>query len=78
MLSWEKMRYYSKTTFPTGDGKEAWRDVPEWWISPLRAPNFEGLCDAFFATAECDLLRDEGEGYARKMVEAGNRVTMRR
>ncbi len=32
----------------------------------------------YVATASCDPLRDEGEGYARKLVENGVQVTVRR
>lgn len=72
------MEYLSTTAFSRRNGGLDGEEVPEWWISPLKASNFAGLCDAFLATAECDPLRDEGEGYARKLAEAGNRVTMRR
>ncbi len=43
--------------------------------SPLRASLDElaGLPDAFIVVDECDVLRDEGEAYARKLVAAGVR-----
>lgn len=46
--------------------------------SPLHTRDTAGSVPAFILTAEYDTLRDEGEAYARKLIESGNSVQMRR
>ena len=46
--------------------------------SPIFAQDTTALPPAFLLTAEYDTLRDEGEAFARKLIEAGNQVQVRR
>ncbi|MEU7860911.1 alpha/beta hydrolase [Nonomuraea sp. NPDC049141] len=47
-------------------------------LSPLRLPSVAGLAPATVVTAECDVLRDDGERYGTRLAEAGVPVETRR
>jgi acetyl esterase len=46
-------------------------DKSEAYLSPLHAPNLDGLAAALVATAEFDPLRDEGNAYAKRLMDSG-------
>lgn len=68
------MRWFWDHYVPQG-GKGG--PVPE-ESAPVRAKDHSGLPPALILTAECDVLRDEGEDYARRLREAGVPVELQR
>jgi len=52
-------------------------DAGDWRASPARAASHAGLPPAVIVNAECDVLRDEGAGYAETLRAAGVAVDHR-
>jgi acetyl esterase len=48
------------------------------YAAPSLAPNLEGLPPAYVITAECDPMRDGGELYGQRLLEAGVPATVTR
>lgn len=68
-------REYERGPFLTRAGMDFyWQqygaDPSDPLAAPLRGPDLSGLPPALVITAECDVLRDEGEAYAARLEEA--------
>jgi acetyl esterase len=64
-LTRANMQWFWDCYLPDGKGVP----VPE--AAPLRAASLKGLPPAFVLTAEFDVLRDEGEAFARRLHKEG-------
>ena len=67
------MMYWFWQQYLQGSGQG---DEP--WASPLRADSMAGMPPTTLLTAEFDPLRDEGEAFARRLLEAGISVRLQR
>ncbi|KAI0470535.1 Alpha/Beta hydrolase protein [Xylariaceae sp. FL0804] len=77
-LAWfDKLKWSSLGTTPE-EIAEKRRQIPELYSNLFKARSFSSLPDTLIFTAGADPLRDEGEAYARILVEHGNTVTMKR
>lgn len=78
VLPWTNIKWFGSLTQPPEKLPELRAMWPEWYFSPFKSKNFEGLCPVFIRTGECDPLRDEGEAYGQKLVAEGVTVTVKR
>jgi acetyl esterase/lipase len=77
VLPWARIKFFGSHCFPGGDAGRR-DDMPRWQIAPLEAEDWKDLCPTLLRTGEVDPLRDEGEAYGMRLVEGGNKVTMKR
>lgn len=50
------------------------QSLKDWHISPLFYPTYHKLPPAIILTADCDPIRDDGQEYAKKLMQAGRKV----
>ena len=50
-------------------------DYTQPYITPLNAKDFSNLPKTLLVTCGCDMLRDVGHAYAKKLAEANNDIT---
>jgi acetyl esterase len=53
-------------------------DIADWRASPLRTPDLSGAAPAYVLTVGNDVLRDEGEAYARRLQQHDVSVRLQR
>ena len=77
---------YDQHGLPSLRMSEFWRhytenataDKKDPYISPIKAESLADLPPAFIVTAELDVLRDEGEEYAKRLEQDGVPVVLKR
>ncbi len=68
-LTREAMEWYLAQYIPAGSSRD-------WRAAPLRAGDLTGVAPALIQTMEADVLRDEGEAYARRLRSYGVRTSL--
>ena len=78
----ENGKDYLLTAVKMQDYLELYKSSPEDlenpYFAPLKEKDLRGMLRTLILTAEFDPLRDEGEDYGRRLLEAGNQVEMHR
>ncbi|KAL4890555.1 Alpha/Beta hydrolase protein [Aspergillus ambiguus] len=81
-LNWARLKWFDTLKWQSLSDDPAIREKQKaavsWYANALDAPDFTNLPKTVIYTAGCDPLRDEGEAYAQKLVEAGNEVVQKR
>ncbi|KAJ5915336.1 hypothetical protein N7454_011090 [Penicillium verhagenii] len=82
-LNWGRLKWFDilKWQSLAAEGspdREAQVEALKWYANALNAPDFTRLPKTVIYTAGCDPLRDEGEAYAKRLVEGGNEVVQKR
>lgn len=84
LLNWNKLKWFdtfkwmSLASQSGPSSKQQEKDI-SWFANVMNAPDFKNLAPlTWIGTAEIDPLRDEAEGYARKVEDAGNKVIIKR
>jgi acetyl esterase len=68
----EDLEMFLDLNFPDREALKDWRVAPIW------ADRLDDLPPAFIVTAEADILRDDAEDYARRLIAAGTPVEVQR
>jgi acetyl esterase len=71
LLTRAAMQWFQRHYLPTPADAEDWR------ASPLKASSLAGVAPAIVVAAECDVLHDDGAGYATALRSAGVAVEYR-
>ncbi|KAJ5609842.1 hypothetical protein N7528_009108 [Penicillium herquei] len=81
-LNWGRLKWFDNLKWESLASEGALREsqvaAVKWYANALQAPDFTKLPKTVIYTAGCDPLRDEGEAYARKLIEGGNEVIQKR
>lgn len=81
-LNWARLKWFDVLKWSSlskdPEAREKQMEDVRWFADLMTAPSFKNVGKTVIYTAGCDPLRDEGEAYGRKLVEAGNEVTIKR